>query len=134
MIFENVYHLLSWYFKRKWQKGPKLPGNHKMVYVDAITPLLGAETVYDMVMKIDEVCSLFPERDVLVLDMLFNLFEPCEVAKKRGVSERRVRQIRRSMLGKMKILFEELGLFGRDKIFTSEVRLAIPSTNPLPAS
>jgi len=131
--FDNVYHLLSWYFKRKWHRGPKLPGNHRLAYVDAITPLLSAKTVFDTIIQIDEVILKFPPRNLIMLEMLFTGCPMRDISEHLGLTDRRIRQIRKATIHEMRVRFELTGLFGGEH-FYSEVRLATPNRVPLPAS
>lgn len=117
MTFDNIHRLLLWYFNRKWLRPPKQPGNHSPFYVDNRNYFENPAEVWRTVVSIEAVLKRISPRRVELMRQLFTSLKPSELAKRIGVSERRVRQIRRETVDSIRIKCQEDGLLGGQVVY-----------------
>ena len=113
MTFVNITQLLSWYFRRKWLRPPRMPGNHDLNKDQSGIVFQNTEKIYTAALKTKSALNRLHGHERAFLEKVFSKRDLFEVAEEMHLSERRIRQKKQIIFTKLQKICQSDGLFGR---------------------
>lgn len=108
MRFESVEQLLKWYFKRKYARGPKPPGNHESVTFGFKKE--NTEDTFMTLMRVKYIIEAMSFRERSVIKQFYTGIHPATIAKRRGYSEKTLRRAVARINDDLLRTFKSIGL------------------------
>lgn len=116
MTFENIEHLLKWYFRKGWLRKPKEPGDHDLTYISGRTRAPEPETTIMVIMRIRDVVELISFRERSLIKQFYKGVQVSLLAKRRGYSEKTLKRAVKRISGDLAKTFQMMKFLSKDHL------------------